>query len=509
MGRVLSQGMSLSFAQEASLGVLPAQPAWWELEPNSITTWGTTVSKEVRTPISKSRARRKGSVVDLDSAVEFDADVTMQQMRHFALHFLFATPRGGDVYGMVAADNGSYVVSPLSAAQVSRYHYDSGGAGARTLVHVSGFGRASNNGVFPVSGAYVEGSNYIPVASATPEGVNLSTPLSMQTAGVRLKAGDLVMNAAGALLSTELDFRTLGWVVGQIIHVGGVDVLNRFANAANTGFARIVNIGQNALILEKRDAPFVAETAPGREIDILFGQFYRNVPIDDPDFARPSLQFELASPNLMPNGATGYEYAIGNWADAWSITIPLSGKATTSFGFVGTDTTKPSTLRAANAQNAKFGGLTGAFGTSSDIARLRAQDIDEAGLTTDFKSVTFTLTNNVAGEKVIGKLGPKFLNAGDIEVDVEAQLLFTNPDLIERVRCNKTVGLDWILRNGDGGIAFDLPTGTFEGGGREYPANQSVTMNATFRAHQEQRHAGLNFTLGISFFPVLPPQPCG
>ena len=207
----------------------------------------------------------------------------------------------------------------------------------------------------------------------------------------------------------------------------------------------------------------------------------------------------------MAGGATGYEYSLGNYADALSISIPLSGKATMTLGFVGTDTTNPSIVRAENAEDAKSGGQTESFGSASDIARLRAQDIDEEGLTTDFKSATFTLTNNVAGEKVIAKLGPKYLNIGDIEVDVETQILFTNPDMIERIRCNRTVGLDWIIRNGDGGAAFDLPTGTLGGGGREMPENQSVLLNTTFMAHEE---GAAGFTLGISFFPVLPDVGC-
>jgi hypothetical protein len=211
------------------------------------------------------------------------------------------------------------------------------------------------------------------------------------------------------------------------------------------------------------------------------------------------------SPNLMTAGATGYEYSLGNYANAWSITIPLRGKATNTMGFVGTDTLRPSEVRALAAADAKAGGMTESFGSASDIARLRAQDVDEAGLTTDFKSATFTLTNNVSAEKVIAMLGAKYLNAGNIEVDVESQVLFTNPDMIERIRCNRTIGLDWILRNGDGGVAFDLPTGTLDGGGREFPANQSVLMNGTFMAHEENEHG---YTLGVSFFPVLPARAC-
>lgn len=503
MGRVITNGMSLSYAREAALGVLPGAPQWYELEPNTINQFGITLSRATRTPISKARARRKGTVVDLDSAVEFEADLTLTHLRHFVESFCFAKAVGGDAYLASAVTAAAYTVPAVSAAQAARLIYNA--AGAKSLLYAYGFDVAGNNGQKLLGGAVAAGATSIPAAGLAVEAIDANELAEVMIAGIRGAAGDIVMNAQGNLTSTALNFTTLGLTRGQTIHVGGRDALNRFANAANTGFARIEAIAANLLTLSKRTAPFVADTGAGVEIDLLFGQFVRNVPQGHADFLQPSNQFELASPGLMAAGATGYEYALGNWADSISIAIPLSGKATITLGFVGTNTTNPSVTRALNASTAKVGGLTAAFGTASDIARLRVQDVDEAGLSTDFKSATFTLTNNVAGEKVLGVLGPKYLNAGNIEVDVENQMLFTNPDVIDRIRCNKTVGLDWVLRNGDGGVAFDLPTGTLDGGGREYPANESVLVNSTFAAHQEDN---LDFTLAISFFPVLPVQPC-
>lgn len=504
MGRVVTNGMSLSFAREASLGVLPATPQWFELEPNTINSFGTTIGKTARSPISKSRARRKGTITDLDSAVEFEADLTMHHTRLYAENFLFARAIGGDSYISSAATAASYTVPALSVEQAAKMIYNV--AGPRTLLFAVGFDNDLNNGLKLLNGAVAAGAISIPAAGLVAEVPPADALVEVSIAGIRAAAGDLTIDANGNLASAALDFTTLGLTVGQVVHIGGVDALNQFADPDNTGFARVAAIAANLLTLEKRDQAFVAEAAAGVEIDVLFGQFVRNVDVDHPDFLEPSVQFELRSPNLMTGGAAGHEYAIGNWADAMSITIPLSGKATITLGFVGQNTTDPTEIRATGAVNAKVGSQVGAFGTASDIARLRMQDVDEEGLTTDFKSATFTLTNNVAGEKVLGTLGPKYLNAGNIECDVENQMLFSNPEVIHGIRCNKTYGFDWILRNGDGGVAFDLPTGTLAGGGREYPANQTVLLNDTFAAHQEEDGPG--FTCGISFFPVLPAQPC-
>ncbi len=503
MGRVITNGMTLSKAREASLGVLPGSPQWFEMEPNEINSFGVTTSSEARSPISRSRARRKGAVVDLDSAVEFGADLTLTALRYGVEEFLFARAAGGDSFVATAATATGYTVPALSAAAAGKFTY--GGVAAKTLVYAHGFTTPANNGIKTVGAAPAPGATEIVVAGNVVEAPSASDLVEVSICGVRSAAGDLDIDAQGNITSVVLDFTTLGFVAGQVIHVGGVDALNQFANPANIGFVRLRKIEQHKLTLEKRDQPFVAEANAAIVVDLLYGQFVRNVSVDHVDFFQPSTQFELASPGLMDANATGYEYATGNWADALSISIPLSGKATLTMGYVGVNTTNPSLVRATNAALAKQGGMTEAFGTASDIARLRVQGVDETGLSTDFKTANLTLTNNVAGEKFIGHLGPKYLSAGNIEVDVETQMLFSNPDVPETIRCNRTIGFDTALRNGDGGFVIDLPAGTLNGGEREYPANQSVLLNGTFAAHQSD---DLDFTVGVSFFPVLPPQVC-
>lgn len=512
MPRVITNATTLSFAIEATLGVLPAQPQWFELEPNSINSWGTTIGKEARNPISRARARRKGVVTDLDSAVEMEADLTLRHLRNFAEAFLFSRAVGGDAFLTSAATATGYTVPALSAAQAGRLVYNGAGAGAVSLVYVTGFDLPANNGLKAVTAVHAAAGTEIKAAGNTAAVPDAYDMVEVSIAGVRGAAGDLKVDAQGNLTSIALDFRTLGLGLGQTIHLGGLDVTHQFFNPANAGFARVVAIAQNKLTLAKRDQAFVlddgTDTGAGGanlRVDILFGQFVRNVKVGHTDYREISTQFELSSPNLMAGGATGYEYSLGNYADSMSISVPLTGKATITLGFVGTDTTRPSLVRAQNAVDAKVGGQVQSFGSASDIARLRVADVDEAGLSTDFKSATFTLTNNVAGEKVIGKLGPKYLNAGNIEADVENQMLFTNADVIERVRCNRTVGFDWVLWNGDGGVVFDLPTGTLDGGNRELPQNQSVLITTKFMAHEEPP---LDFTCGISFFPVLPARAC-
>lgn len=510
MGRVTTNSTALSVTTEATPGVLPGSPVWDQLEPNSIGAFGVTISKGERSPISKARQRRKGVVTDADATVEFDGDLTLSHLRRFAEGFAFARAIGADVFRPSAATSGGYTVPAVTAAQAGRLLY--GASAATSLVYGRGFPNAANNGIAPLSGSVATSAVLIPIAGNVAETPAATLDVEVAVCGVRGAAGDLEIDTDGNLISAVLDFTTLGLTAGQFIHVGGIDVANQFFNDANLGFARVRSISANKLTLDKKAAPFAADdgtdTGAGGtavRVDILFGQYVRNVDVDHADYLETSFQFELESPNLGDGGADQYEYATGMYGDALSIELPLVEKASVSYGFVGMDVTRPSGTRATGASNSKFPGSTGAFATASDIARLRMQDVDEDGLSTDFKSITLTLTNNVSPEKVLGTLGAKYLNAGNIEVDVEAQMLFTNPDLVERIRCNRTVGLDFALHNDDGGAYFDFPSGTLGGGDREYPVNESVLINTTLMTH---RDALFGTSFSVSFFPVLPARAC-
>ena len=123
-------------------------------------------------------------------------------------------------------------------------------------------------------------------------------------------------------------------------------------------------------------------------------------------------------------------------------------------------------------------------------------------MTTDFKSLTLTLNNNVTPEKVLGTLGARYVNTGIFEVNVEAQLVFTNPLVVNRIRDNTVVSLTTILKNDDAGsIVFDIPSLTLGGGDREFPTNESVLINTTGEAVGDDT---LNTSIGVSIFPFAP-----
>jgi hypothetical protein len=132
---------------------------------------------------------------------------------------------------------------------------------------------------------------------------------------------------------------------------------------------------------------------------------------------------------------------------------------------------------------------------------LRIAELDDSGIYTDFKSLTLTFANNVSPEKVLCNLGAKYMNFGNFEVNIEAQMIFSNSAVAQAVRNNTTLTMDFGLHNDDGTVFFDVPAITVGGGEREFPVNETVLINTTGQAFADPV---LNTSIGISLFPVTP-----
>jgi len=519
MGRVLTNNITLQYAIEATPGVLPGSPSWKILEPNTVSTIGANISTVPRDPISEQRQRRKGAITDLDSALEFDADLTFDSITDFVEAFAFATGVNKDVYQAVTAVSTTlddYTVASLPAAVANKLEFVV--ASYASLIYARGFTNAANNGLKEIDADIAPAATTITVAENLVTEASPPANARIELAGVRslAAAADLTWDWTAGTGTAQLisaaditDWTALGFSVGQTIHVGskttaGV-IQNAFENSvANDmfGYARIVSMVAGVMTLDKVDTALQFDdlVAPATAVDILTGVFVRNVPVSNTtEFLERTFQFEILWPDLFTGPADGFSYSPSNYANSLQISFPLADKSTMTVGFIGTDTDNPTTVRKTNAASALDPIGTAAFNTTSDFARLRITDVDETGLTTDFKNITLTLNNNVSPEKVLGTLGAKFINTGNFNVTVEGNILFTEPLVVNRIRANTTVTMDFILTNSDGAIAVDLPSMTLGNGAPELPVNESVQLALTGEAFQDDT---LGTSIGITIFSV-------
>ena len=497
MPRVLTNEVSLSRSVEETPGVLPANPEWETLEPNTIGTYGTTITTVARTPISKSRRRKKGTPTDRDSSVEFESDLTLSAFRNEIEGFLFALAVNFDVTNLKpsAVVSGGYTIAarPAGSTELKAGH----------LIYAQGFTTAVNNGLLELTGALAAAGTTVPVTGRTAESPAPANS-RVSLAGFRVNTPAWAYSDPQGTLTKAGEFSNLNLTPGQFVHIGSLSSAGAGQNGVGTGrgFARVVSVSNNAIVFDKLDDSLQGALAASADVDILFGEFIRDVDTDDDDYLTRTIQFEGLLTGLggtISAPIDEYEYSIGNYCNSLGLTIPLTNKSTMSVGFVGIDTEDITSIRKPGADNAASPIWTGAFNTSADVTRLRVTDTDEAGLTTDFKSLTLTFNNSVSGEKVVGTVGNKYVNVGGFGVIAEAQVLFTSKAVTQAIKANDTVSMDFALVNSDGAIAVDIPAMTLGGGGREYPVNESVLLNTTGDGFEDD---ALVTSVGVSLIPV-------
>ena len=526
MGRVLTNNASFRYAIEGTetvgsrgIGFLPGEdpgdgggaiagaPVWKDIEPNDISQFGSTISTVSRNPIRRSRGRQKGTISDLDSAVEYDGDITVDAFLDYMEGFMFATFSNADLIfrGANAATAGdTYTVPSLNATQAAKLQ---SAAGFDTLLWASGYALAANNGLKTLATAAANTDTTLAVAEnladeTAPDNARL------EIAGVRCVTSEMALTVAAAVADVSgrigtLTFATanpttFGLAINQIVFVN--------MTSAIRGYARVTAFDATTITLDKMDAALVADDGSTGASELRFGQELRDVASDNSRFLERSFQFEGEYPGLAADGvASAYEYALGNFCSTISLSLDLSDKGTFSAAFVGTDTDVPTETRKVVATVSPADALlplgTEAFSTVADFARLRIEDIDEDGLTTDLKSIELSIDNNVSPEKVLNKLGARFVNFGNFFVDISAQLIFSDGNVLSRIRENTTVSLDLYLQNNDGVLAFSIPSMTLGDGTKELPADETVALNISGEAFED---ATTGASLNVSFIPAVP-----
>lgn len=477
----------LSFAVESSIGTLPGTPEWYEVEWNDLTTFGATISSVTRDPINQDRMQKKGAVSDLDSAVEYQTDLTLSSFNNFAQGFFYRAWEAQDTAVPTSVAAAGYSHAALSGALT---------VGA--LIYARNLGLADNNGLQVVNG--VPTTILTPVVATTVTEASPPDGARFDVVGVQGDASDIELDSDGNLISSSLDFTTLGIQVGQSIYIGGGTAATTFATAAYTGLARVRIVAANLITLDKRDWTVgSADDGDTKTIQIFIGDFISNVAQNDGDFLEETYTFEGEYSSLEAGNTTVYEYPSGCKPNDMVLDFPLSDKAGVTFGFINLDTPVPTVSQATGNRNNTYD--TDAYGTTSDCVRLSLSDSSLSDYTTSFKTLSITVSNGVSPEKVLCSLGAADMNIGKFIVTGSAQVLFTDENMISAVRNYETTSLDFAINNDDGALHFDIPEMTFSSANKSFPVDESVLMDVEINTHKSDF---FGYVLSCTKFNYLP-----
>ena len=499
MSEVNVEAIQFGYAPETVADTQPTA-GWREIRVTDVGKFAATFGTVEQDFISPDRAVGESQISSVESTVEVTTDVTRSSTRDFIQQALMSSFVGGLVARATAFVDGGVSDDTISVA--------SGGAlAADLLVKCRGSAEAGNNAVFKVVAGSDATNIHVATGSLTAEAAPPSNA-EVAVCGYEGAAGDLRIDANQDIISTTVNFTTLPLTVGQGIRLPEPGTTYAFALAAagsvNSGYARIDKIEAHKLTLSHRGGAWVADDGTddgaggtAKAIRILFGEFCRNVSSDHGDFLKEPQWFEAVLPGLGTGGATRYVYSESNLLDKCELSMPLESKATFKFSFKGKITGEPTSVRATGADAAIEPNATAMFGTMSNVARLRALNVDESGLTTDFKGPTLTLDNRVSMEKVVGQLAAKYTNYRKLEAMLASEVVVTE-DVLSVIRNHTTVSADAVMKNGDGAMLVDMPSCKPSSDGPTFPRGESVKAPLTLRAFKDPI---LGYSISFSTFP--------
>lgn len=490
--------MSLEVASDDG-PVLAANPVFETREPNTYGSFGGSYKKVARKPFNASRQNQKGTTSDLDTAGDWNEDVTQNNLNTLLQGFFFAAMRRKALQSVTA------ITTPDDEYTVA----DSSGFPANSILFASGFNNSANNGAKHVTNS---AAGVITVAEVlAPEVVAAGAAKSVTRVGERCTAGDCHIAVVGnlaVLTFVALDPSTLGLIPGEWMFVGGDLAVTQFASV-KPGYGRVnsVDAANKKIYMDKFTSVIgAADVGAAKTIELYFGFLFKNE--DDTDLIVKST-FTCERPLGQDDDGTQSENISKFVLSSLKWNSPLSNKVTIDITGVGLNYDQRTGAEGLLSKqvgaivNKAFG--EEAFNTSTNVYRLRLSLIDPdtlypTALFARCTEWTATINNNVTASKSQGTLGGFDTTVGQFDVALTMTAYFTTVAAIQAIKDNLDCTFDAIYAKKNAGIIHDYPLVSPGGGALTIAQNQPIMMPLTNDASESP----FGHTALVNFFPYLP-----
>ncbi|QYC96684.1 putative tail tube protein [Stenotrophomonas phage BUCT627] len=484
----------LSYAREKCLNELPDNPIWNPLEPNSIDSFGATITTATRTPIGSGRQRIKGEITDLEAAGGYTTDLTSHNHQDFMEGFLLADSRKvfelrNDGATPQITDFTDNVVTVSTVGQVSPGDLlivlDSGVPGADGVREVTDVDSAAKTITFKIEAGQVGVPN---------AGTNRT--LHIKVVGHRSAKGEVTMSVANGIYSLT-DTTGYGNNLTGIIQAG--DWVYVHGLKAFQGFARVASASGNTVTF---DRILGAVDTLASEADSTC-ELYVSTSIRNPDKFEDMRfhSFQLEQTLGADKDGTQARYITGAMANEFTLTVPSADKVTAQFGFVACDEETRTGQEGVKTGERKPLITYPMFNGSNTSNRVWLHVDGEAEpLFTYATQATVTINNNMTGVKAIGVEGNLDINVGTFDVGGSVTAYFLDLRAVRAMRSNADVGGTVALMGRNTAVLFDMPKMGLSNGATAIEPNTPVTIAIDMEAVRNE----LNYTLQYCYFAFLP-----
>ena len=332
-----------------------------------------------------------------------------------------------------------------AATSSSAYGVASGGAAfaAGHLLRGRGFATVANNGLHRVTAATA--------TSVTVAGTPLATESS--AAGKTVKAvgfegaeGDIEA-VAGGLGSTLLDFTTLGLVVGQWLAIGGAAAGQRFATAADNGWARVTAIAAHDLSLDHLPDGWAADDGADKTVRVFFGDVLRNG-VEEISFSIERDHADIGQVLLFR----------GQMVRMARLTLATGRILEASFDLIGRDALRGTA--SFGTGDALPAGTAPVMNAVGDVVLVR-EGGGGAGIV---RQMTVEMDNNLRELKAVGTLGNVAIGVGDAAVGGTLEAYFQDGTLYDKYLAGTDTSLAFVIAEGAQAYVVTLPRVKLSGG---------------------------------------------
>ena len=477
---------------------------WYELEPNSYDSLGSEIETVARSPINASRQQKKGVVTDVTADGGFNTDITQTNLQRLMQGFFFAKAHERATSSSIKSAADSITLTSVASTAITIGAGDETKFKVGSLVKLSGFANAANNGVFEVTGL-TSGSLACSAATFTSETAPAGAKLEI--VGYEFPASDVSVTVTGnkfVMASAASKFLDLGVQVGEWIHVGGDAIINRLISNA-PGFARVAAVATDGSTLSLEQCSWATpqiDTGTGRQLQVYLGSVIRNE--KDPTLIKCQ-SYQLERQLGQDAFGTQSQYLVGAVANEFKLNIPSVEKLNSDVSFTALDTETRNGSTGLKSGTRVTMPVESAFNTTSHIYQTRLYVHDDDAITPDslFAFVMdgeLTINNNVDGLKAIGTLGSMDLNVGDFEVSGTLNVYFATVAAVEAVRANADVGFNVIAALDNAGFVFDIPLLSLGGGRLEVEKDAAIMLPLETMAAENES----GYTLLSTWFAYLP-----
>ncbi len=388
---------------------------------------------------------------------------------------------------------------------------------AGAIIHVTGAKNAQNNGTFTLEAGSGATTLKAPTGSFVAEVVDPTGSVLVEVVGFEFSDSDLDLDASGNLVTASQDLTVFGLVPGHRVYFRVSDDAGSFPDATLAEGLHYATVAASPttheLKLKHRTFSAAAVSGADRTVRLYFGTCYRNVPFGHTDYIyEPAWWLENTDPSVGAANASVYSYAEAAVINSISLGLSVETEIEATIAFMARrfDGYNETADRLTGASSAYRPLQTSLFHTmcASMLAFRVVGVADDVEIIGEVNAATFAINHNVKMRKAIRGCGAEGAIFGDIDPSLSGMsIYFEDANQARAISTRKIVRAEMLMKNLQGAIAIDLPTGRLTGGGKTYPENDAVMLDATFVPHGDPTNENVVCCVNVlGYIPTSDPS---